>query len=187
MNFFGRSRLLVHQPREGLSLSGEPRDLRTFNLPNLRFKISLLYHVAYTYRDELISRYFGGLIRDHRRCKRLGGDNDHDRGRLSYSQTSAYSCPSSARNWPQINSRLSNASNVTTLRNSCTRIAPGTASPQYPNPPGKLPHAFPTQCLRLLCSPDPLPPRARDGHLHPIELLSTASRIRIHTQDSSVH
>lgn len=65
-DLFGRSRLLVHQPREGgrpaLSLSGEPRDRRIFSLPNLTFEISLLYHFTYSHRDELISMRSGGLI-----------------------------------------------------------------------------------------------------------------------------
>ena len=45
---------------------------------------------------------------------------------------------------------------------------------------------FPTQCLRLLCSPDILPPRARDGSLHPIELLPPLLG-PVYTHKSSVH
>lgn len=63
---------------------------------------------------------------------------------------------------------------------------PQTASPQQPNPPGKLPQASSTQCLRLPCSPNSLPPRARNGHLHPLNSFPPLLGF-VYTLNSSVH
>ena len=72
-DLFRRSRLLVHQPREGgrpaLSSSGEPRDLRISSLPQPHIQNILTLRHGIYHCDELISRCSGGLMPDHRTCK----------------------------------------------------------------------------------------------------------------------